>query len=292
MNSPNPAAPAHQTGACRSGDVTLFYRRLGRPGAVPVVFVHGLSYFSWDWLEIAQAAGADREVACLDMRGFGDSSWSAAKDYGVPTMGQDIVKLLDHLGWPRAVLCGHSMAGRGAIFAAAKHPERAAGLVLVDFSPESSPAGTKRIASIVAGIPDVFATIEDAMAYFKAGPDKRERFLAYLKPAAGGLCVKRDTHFRDQFRKMLETGERPKLGVDLWQLLGEVRCPILSLRGLRSDMYLAETMPRMKTANPRLRIAEVDAGHNIAGENPQGFLAAMRPFLNELKEPSYEHQGR
>jgi pimeloyl-ACP methyl ester carboxylesterase len=67
----------------------------------------------------------------------------------------------------------------------------------------------------------------------------------------------------------------------MWQLVGEVRCPILSIRGARSDMYAPETAQKMKAANPRLKVVEVDAGHNVAGENLQGFLAALRPFLEE-----------
>ena len=68
----------HETRRVRSADVTIHYRRLGRAGATPVLFVHGLQYFSWDWLEVAHALGAQREAICIDMRGFGDSTWSAS----------------------------------------------------------------------------------------------------------------------------------------------------------------------------------------------------------------------
>ena len=37
--------PEHATGSVKNGDVELFYRRLGRPGATPVLIVHGLSFF-------------------------------------------------------------------------------------------------------------------------------------------------------------------------------------------------------------------------------------------------------
>ena len=127
------------------------------------------------------------------------------------------------------------------------------------------------------------------MKYFSATPDKRERFAAYLKSVPGGYELKRDPHFRDQFRKMLETGERPKLGVDMWQILGEIPCPILSVRGTHSDMYAPETVARMKTANAGLRVVEVVGGHNIGGENPDGLVAAMRPFIAELEEKSHAH---
>lgn len=266
----------HHTGRVRSGDVSIFFRQLGNRGRTPILIAHGLSYFSYDWLGVAQALGAEREVICMDLRGFGDSDWSGQKDYSVPAMAQDIVNVLDHVEWQRAVLVGHSMGGHSTTYVAARHPARAAGLALIDYSPENAPAGSKRVAQTVAGVPDSFSSVEEAMECFKQ--QDRLRFKAYLKEEKGRFIVKRDPYFRDQFRKMLETGERPKLGVDMWQLIGEVRCPVLSMRGERSDLYAAETVAKMKAANPRLQVAEVDAGHDIAGENPEGFLAALRTW--------------
>ena len=280
--------PAHQTGRCKSGDLNLFYRRLGKPGRTPILLVHGLSYFSYDWLPIAAALGTDRECVAVDLRGFGDSDRSPSQDYGVPSMAQDLASLLDHLAWQRTIVLGHSMGGRSTAFLAAKQPRRVAALVLVDYSPDNAPAGSQRTARMVAGAPEVFPSIEDGMKYFNAAPGKRERFEAYLRPVDGGYELKRDPHFRNQFRKMLETGERPKLGVDMWQILGEVRCPILSVRGTRSDMYAPETVAKMTAANAGLRVMEVDAGHNIGGENPAGLLAAMSPFVADIEERSHE----
>jgi pimeloyl-ACP methyl ester carboxylesterase len=63
------------------------------------------------------------------------------------------------------------------------------------------------------------------------------------------------------------------------------------MRGTRSDLYAAETVPKMTAANPRLQVVEVEAGHNIAGENPQGFIAALRPFLAAVEGRSPVHEG-
>ena len=112
----------------------------------------------------------------------------------------------------------------------------------------------------------------------------RARYEAYLRPAAGGFAVKRDAYFRDQFRRVLATGERPKLGVDMWQVLGEVRCPTLVVRGTKSDMFAAETVEKMRGANPRIELVEVEAGHNIPGENPAALAAAIRSFLTQLEQ--------
>ncbi|HTO47319.1 MAG TPA: alpha/beta hydrolase [Burkholderiales bacterium] len=283
---------AHRNGTCPSGDVTLFYRRFGAASdartRTPVLIVHGLSFFSYDWIGVSSELAGEREVVAMDMRGFGDSTWSPSRDYAVPTMAGDLVALLDHLGWPRAILVGHSMGGRNCAYCAAKNPARVAGLVLVDYSPENAPAGSKRVTDVVAGQPDVFASIDEAMRYFGVPKDspRRVRFEAYLRPVPGGVQVKRDLHFRDQFRRVKETGERPKQGVDMWQTLGELACPTLVVRGAQSDMFAPETVAKVKAANPRIDLVEVDGGHNVAGDNPQGFLAAIRPFLARLEVSS------
>ena len=280
---------AHRNGTCPSGDVTLFYRRFGAPGpaatSAPVLILHGLSFFSYDWIGVASELAAGREVVAMDMRGFGDSTWSPSRDYAVPTMAGDVVALLDHLGWQRAIVVGHSMGGRNASYFAAKNPARVAGLVLVDYSPENAPAGSKRVTDMVAGQPDVFGSVDEAMRHFGVPKDspKRARFEAYLRPVPGGVQVKRDLHFRDQFRRAKETGERPKQGVDMWQVLGELACPTLVVRGAQSDMFAPETIAKVKAANSRISLVEVDGGHNVAGDNPQGFLAAIRPFIAGLE---------
>lgn len=276
----------HQMGTCRTGEVEIFYRQFGQPGGIPIIIVHGLSYFSYDWIGPAAALAVDREVVAMDMRGFGNSGW--AKDYAVPAFARDIIALLDHLGWDKAILVGHSMGGRNCVYCAATYPDRVAGLVLVDWSPENAPAGSQRVSETVAGTPDLFPSIEAAMLYFKTDPHspqgalQRPRFEAYLKPEPGGYAVRRDPHFRDQFRRLLQGGERPKAGVDLWATLAAVTCPTLVLRGRRSDMFADAMVPRVQAANPRLRLEELETGHNVAGEDPEGFLRHVRTFLAGL----------
>ena len=271
----------HETGRARSHDLSIHYRRLGNRALTPILIVHGLQYFSWDWLPVAQALGAEREVLCMDMRGFGDSDWSAQKDYSVPSMAQDIVAVLDHVDWQRVILLGHSMGGRSTTYVAAKHPARIAGLALVDYTPDNAPGGAKRTTEIVGNTPDTFPSLEAARMYL--GPKKTvDRYSLYLKSESGRFSVRRDPHFRDQFKKVLAGGERSKLGVDMWQLIGEVRCPILSVRGRRSDMYAPETVAKMKAANPRLEVVEIDSGHDVAGDNEKALVEGLRKWLSRL----------
>jgi pimeloyl-ACP methyl ester carboxylesterase len=272
---------SHTEGRFLSGEVAIAYRRFDGPTErTPLLIVHGLSFIAWDWIPHAEALSTDRPVVAMDMRGFGDSAWAA--DYSLPAMAGDVIALLDYLGWARAVLSGHSMGGRTCAYAAVENPERVAALVAVDWSPENAPAGNRRVSETVAGLPDRFETVEEAMAYFKCGPEKRARMEAYLKPVEGGFVVRRDVRFRDQFRRLLETGERPARGVDLWQVLDRLACPTLILRGARSDMFAPETRDRMLAVKPGLKLVELDTGHDVGGEDPEGYVREVRAFLDEL----------
>jgi len=245
------------------------------PGSVPLVFIHGMSSFSYDWVPVASALG--REAACLDMRGFGDSDWSG--DYSVPAMAGDIGALLDHLGWEKAIVVGHSMGARIACYFASRRPRRVAGLALVDYAPEYASEGVLRAAQLVAEVPDVFPSVEAAMAHFKAARERRVRFAAYLLKVEGGYAVKRDTWFRDQARRLLAAGAPAKPRVDMWKALARLRMPTLVIRGTRSALFAAETVAKVKAANPLVRVAEVDAGHDVAADNIAGLVAALRGFV-------------
>ena len=279
--------PSHQTGRVRSADVEIFYRRFGRPGATPVVIVHGLSYFSYDWIRVAAALAHDREVVAIDMRGFGQSDWSAAHDYGLRTLAADVIAVLDGLGWERAVLVGHSMGGRVCLLTADWYPDRVEALVCLDFAPDLAPEGRKHVANSIGRQPDVFATVDAALAYhgydpaLPAGAPNRLRFEAFLRPVEGGWQLRRDLHYRDKFRAVLETGKREPEKADPWAALKALDLPVLVVRGAQSTLFAPETMAKIRAANPGARVIEIQGGHNLADDNPDGVVEAVGGFLRE-----------
>jgi hypothetical protein len=44
-------------------------------------------------------------------------------------------------------------------------------------------------------------------------------------------------------------------------------------------MYAPETVAKMKAANPRLEVVEVDAGHDIAGENEAALVEVLKKWI-------------
>ena len=272
------------TGRVCSGDINIFYRKFGRPGRTPVLIVHGLSFFSYDWIVPATLIGRDREVVAIDMRGFGESDWSADRDYKLESLSGDIINVLDALGWEKAVLMGHSFGGRVALATAGWKPERAAGLICVDFAPDLAPAGRRHVAERIGGQPDVFASVDAAMAYHghnkvPPGSPLRKRWEAFLKKTDKGYRLKRDLHFRDNFKRALETGKSTPVPEFLWPMLAAMKIPTLVIRASDSDMFDAATLAKAKSLNPRLIGIELAGSHDLAGDNPDGLANAVNRFL-------------
>lgn len=276
--------PPHLTGFARSGDVEIFYRRFGSPGRSPILIVHGLSYFSYDWIGVASQLGSDREVVAMDMRGFGQSSRSPARDYKLEAMSADVTAVLDTLGWDRAILMGHSFGGRVCLATAGWHAGRAAGLILVDFAPDIPPEGRRRVAERIGGQPDVFASVDAALAYEgygdePAGSARRARMEAFLAPVPGGFALRRDLAFRDNFKRALDAGQSPPVPAFLWTMLAELSVPALLVRGRDSDMLASETMTKVRAANSGIETGELAGGHDLAGDNPDGLVEVIRGFI-------------
>ncbi|MBM3528738.1 MAG: alpha/beta hydrolase [Alphaproteobacteria bacterium] len=276
------AAADASTGSVRSGDVGIFYRRFGTPGRTPLLIVHGLSYFSYDWIGVASALATGREIVAIDMRGFGQSDWSSSRDYKLETLSSDAMNVLDALGWRQAVLIGHSFGGRVALATAGWKPERAAAVALLDFAPDIAAAGRRATAERIGRQPDLFATLDAALAYHGEDdtPAARARYEAFLKAVPGGFQLRRDLHFRDNFRKALDSGQSAPVPAYLWPMLSELKVPALVVRGSHSDMLDAPTLEKARACNPRVTGIELESGHDLAGDNPDGLVRVLRSFLD------------
>ena len=281
-------AATQATGTVRSGDVEIFYRRFGRPGRTPALIVHGMSYFSYDWIGPAMALASDREVVAIDMRGFGQSGWSPARDYKLETLSADVINVLDAFGWRRAVLIGHSFGGRVTLATAGWKPERVGALVLVDFAPDIAAAGRRHTAERIGRQPDVFASVDEAMTYHghhevSAQSPLRARYEAFLNPVPGGYRLRRDLSFRDNFKKALDTGQSAPVPAFLWPMLSDLKIPALVIRGAQSDMLDAPTLEKARQANHRVTGIELTGSHDLAGDNPDGLVSAIRAFFDKSK---------
>src|SRR5439155_3555932 len=135
---PRPAlrsVPAHRAGGAamtlRCGDLLVHRWPAARPDAPVAVAAHGITANGLSFGRVAAALGGQVTLAAPDLRGRAGSR-DAPGPYGIARHAADLVAVLDTLGVPEAVLVGHSMGAWVAAVAAARHPSRVSGVVLVD----------------------------------------------------------------------------------------------------------------------------------------------------------------
>jgi pimeloyl-ACP methyl ester carboxylesterase len=104
----------------------------GGRGGVPVLFGHSLAGNSSHWKAQLDHLRPTRRAVAFDFRGHGRSDPPRNGDYSINGMAADISAVVESLGLDRFVLVGHSMGGGAALAYAGAHPDRVAGLLLVD----------------------------------------------------------------------------------------------------------------------------------------------------------------
>jgi pimeloyl-ACP methyl ester carboxylesterase len=104
----------------------------GGRGGVPVLFAHSLAGNYRHWKAQLDHLRPQRRAAAFDFRGHGHSDPARNGDYSINGMAADISAVVESLGLDRFVLAGHSMGGGAALAYAGAHPDRVAGLLLID----------------------------------------------------------------------------------------------------------------------------------------------------------------
>jgi lipase len=122
-------APVPFTAPVRGGDLAGGQWRADAAGT-PVLALHGITASHRAWHHLADALPGRRIIA-PDLRGRGRSN-ALPGPWSLRDHADDEVRLLDALGIDRAFVVGHSMGAFVSVRFAAAHPDRVAGVVLVD----------------------------------------------------------------------------------------------------------------------------------------------------------------
>lgn len=106
-----------------------------RSAEQPIMIMHGLfgSKSNWNTLSKAIHQKTKRKVIVIDARNHGDSPHTSNMSY--KDMAEDVIQLLNDLGFERAILVGHSMGGSAMMYTALNFPQYVEKLAVVDMSP-------------------------------------------------------------------------------------------------------------------------------------------------------------
>src|SRR5215472_6182066 len=259
---------------------------------VPLVMLHGFGNDAHVWDDFAPAVAPYYRTLAFDLRGHGDSSRHPTLRYDHESMALDVIAVTEVLQLSRFVLVGHSMGGRVAMRVAGKHPERLAGLVIVDAGPELDARGVSRIRSdAVSGKPASFASAEEyevflSHAYPLARPEVLARMAQFglRRGTDGRLEPKTDPAFFRSFEDESSQDAARRAAEEtaaLWTALSRTLCPTLVVRGAASDVLSPEVADRMaEDVLPRGSLVVVPrAGHSVMVDNPEGFREAVTSFV-------------
>jgi pimeloyl-ACP methyl ester carboxylesterase len=258
----------------------------------PLVLVHGFGNEAHIWDDFAPLVAPHYRTIAVDLRGHGDSDHDPEGRYDYDFHVGDIEAVTAALAIERLVLVGHSFGGRTSMLFAAKHPERMAGLVIIDIGPEHDPRGTTRIRMEVMQRGDgSFASpaeYERVLAHnFPAGsPDALRRMAGHeLRQREDGRWVRKADPAFMTARAEASAGDAEEHERDtakrLWDALGRIACPTLVVRGAASDILSPEVADRMVDdvlANGRLAVVP-RAAHSVMTDNPAGFAQAVASFV-------------
>jgi pimeloyl-ACP methyl ester carboxylesterase len=142
------------------------------PGALPVLFLHSLAGNGGQWALQLDHLRRRRRAAALDFRGHGESDPAENGDYSVHGLAGDVAAVADQLGLRRFILAGHSLGAAAAIEYAGRHPERVAGLLLVDPNGDQSRVPAREIEGFLGSLrADPLAELESYFRQLVVGGD-------------------------------------------------------------------------------------------------------------------------
>jgi pimeloyl-ACP methyl ester carboxylesterase len=270
--------------AAQANGIRMVYRRwTSSPGAIrpTVVLLHGVLQTGDGMRHLAERLSGAGEVLVPDLRGRGGTDQPPA-GYDPTTMAADVAALLDGLGVGGAVIVGRLHGGLVAYHLAVLRPALVLGLVLGDTTPEVSEERAARIQARLAKLPRQFADREEAERFYEEGlrlsPERAQHDLP------SDLVRAPDGSYRWRHNlNIVARIEAESMPRSDWEMLAQVRCPTLVLRGQRGEISQATADCMLQTLSAGRWQTILGAGHDVfLGPGAEQTLAAIQLFLHGL----------
>jgi len=255
---------------------TLAYTDYGGTGDL-VLMLPGMGALRHEYRYLApELVKAGYHAVAVDLRGQGDSSLGWAS-YDVPSVGNDIMALIQHFGGGAAHVIGTSFSPAAMVWAAAEHPDSIKSLILIGAfvrDPQVNPImqalmwvmmnNPWRVQAWKAFYPTMFPT------------QKPDDFDTYLKQLVDGL--KEKGRF-DVVKKYGSTSRKPSE-----TRLSKIQAPTLVVMGTADPDFpdpIAEANYMVEQTGGQLALID-DAGHYPQSEMPEKTTPIIIEFLNNV----------
>ena len=276
--------------------ISLVANHAGPQNGAPVLLLHGGGQTRHAWEKTAnRLADAGYRAIYPDQRGHGDSAWHEEGHYAFIDYAADLAVLLRAVideGNRRPVVVGASLGGFAAILSEGDlAPGLMRALVLVDITPRVNLDGVARIHRFMRErAQEGFVSLADAA-------DAVARYLPHRRrpPTAEGLRKnlrqRADGRFYWHWDPRFIDGPRPaghereKVTARLAAAAARLSCPVLLVRGARSELIEDQHVREYQDLVPHGTVIDVrDAGHMVAGDKNDVFGDAVITYLGALEE--------
>ena len=257
---------------CYTGDQEL------QPGRPTVVLLHGVLNAHRVWLRQArELAALGWNVLAPDLPGHLGSEGQPPAT--VAAAADFLLGLLDAARVDSAVLVGHSFGSLAALEAAARAPQRVSQLVLVGC------AFPMRVAP---------ALLASSLAQPQEAIEKVARYTHAKEAVQAGLQARpQDPSLVDESRALMQVVLASNPQQALFHIgfqacdqytggeaaMDQVACPTLFVSGRQDVMTPAEATAGLQARARLGRAVQVEGGHTLMADNPEGLMAALRAFL-------------
>lgn len=276
------------------GDARIHLRRAG--DGPPLLLLHGFPQTHAAWHAVAPDLAEEYTVVAADLRGYGDSDGPPDPDteaYANRTMAEDMVAVMESLGFEAFRLAGHDRGGRVAYRLALDHPDRVEKLAVLDIVPtlETAERIDYRYGKAMYHwlflaqpypIPETLLTANPEF-YVDHRMESRAADPGDLDPAA---VAEYRRCFRDESVVRASCEDyRAGLSVDLEhdrasRDAGErIDCPVLALWGEGSGTVDFDPLDIWEEWTTDVDGRGLSCGHFLMEEAPETVLAELEPFL-------------
>ena len=269
----------------RANGIDLHVVEWSRARAPHALLVHGWDGTARYWDLVAPALAERYHLVAVTLRGRGKSGVDPTGRGRFDDHVSDLDEVTRQLGFERFVFVGASLGGMLGLPYTARYPNRVERLVLADIGAQ---LGGDRPSSYYAGMlnaPEEFRSRDEIERWLR-------QWSLYVKLPRQGMAVVLREHFqrgRDgrwtwrfagRLRELQRTRSRDELFPSQWHTLSRIRCPVLIVRGGRSESLLPEIAERTRAGLRDALLVEIpDCSHFPFLERPRELTTILRGFL-------------
>jgi pimeloyl-ACP methyl ester carboxylesterase len=272
----------------------LHYVDWGNGGAPPMILLHGGQDHcrNWDW--VAQRLRHEWHIIAPDLRGHGDSEWSATGSYTMAGYIYDLAQLVDQQRLAPVTLVAHSLGGNIALRYAGIYPEKVRALVSIEGLGPSPKALAERAGQTIVErmrkwidlqhnlsgrLPRRYAAIEDAFRRMQAAnkhlsPEQARHLIQH------GVNQNEDGTFSWKFDNYVRVWPPYDMRVEeVQELWGRIVCPALLVYGRESWASNPQEDGRVRHFKNARVVSFEKAGHWVHHDRLDAFIETVREFL-------------